>query len=127
MTEYITVADMDALGNATWDALDTADKARAVAQANAWLSAQSLREWDEQPEAVTQAAQQLALLAGEGRLYADASTGTIKRERVKAGSVESETEYEEGGVTVPGVIAYVNDLLKPWLRRGGAVRMLAKV
>ena len=124
---FITTAEMDALANATWDALTAEAKERAVAQANAWLGAKRFISWDTQPPPVTIAAQDLALLAAEGKLYADASTGSIKREKVRAGPVETETEFEEGGVTVPGVIAYVNDLLRPFLRSGGTVQMLSKV
>ena len=116
---FITTAEMDALGNAEWDALTTAEKDRAVAQANAWLGTKSFVEWETQPPPVTVAAQELALLAGEGRLYADATTGTISRKKVKAGSVETETAYEGGGTSTPGAIAYAEALIRPFLSGGG--------
>ena len=116
---FITTAEMDALGLAAWDALDAAEKDRAVAQANAWLGTKSFVAWDDQPPPVTVAAQELALLAGEGRLYTDATTGTIARKRVKAGSVETETAYEGGGTSTPGAIAYAEALIRPFLSGGG--------
>src|SRR5690554_1262441 len=123
MTEYITVDAMDALGDTEWDVLDASAKTRAVAQANAYLNALSFVAWVDQPEPVTLAAQELALLAGQGRLYADATTGVISRKRVKAGSVETETAYEGGATATPGAIQYVEALLAPYLRGGGATRI----
>jgi hypothetical protein len=124
---YITVDEMDALGNATWDALDIAAKDRAVAQANAWLAARSFMAWDDQPPPITVAAQELALEAAEGRLYSDATTGTISRKKVRAGSVETETAFEGGATATPGAIQYVEDLIRPYLAGSGAVRILRKL
>jgi len=117
---FITVDEMDALGNATWDALDAAAKDRAVAQANAWLSARSFVAWADQPPPVTVAAQELALEAAEGRLYTSATTGVISRKRVKAGSVETETAFEGGASSVSGAIQYVEDLIRPYLAGAGS-------
>lgn len=127
MTEYVTVADVDAVGNATWDALAAADQSRAVAQANAWLSTQAFVSWETQPDEITAAGVELSLASSEGDLYADASTGIVKRKRVKGGPVETETEYEGGATSTPGRVAYAEALIRPYLASTGATRLLRRL
>lgn len=124
MTIYVTVEDVDlALGDA-W--AEEAAKATAVMQANDWLTSRNIPT-DIDDDRITRAGAYLAKMAATGTLYAD-TRGDVKRKRVKADSVESETEYADGSRAVLGDMAYVNDLLKPWLNPFGAsVRMLKRL
>ncbi len=127
MAEFVTTADVDALGDTEWDALSAADKSRAVAQANAWLSTKHFRTWETQPEPVTAAGVELALASSEGDLYADATTGAVSRKRVKAGSVETETAYEGGATSQPGRLTYAVALIRPYLASTGSTRLLTRL
>ena len=120
---YITVEQVDSLLGSEW--ADPAAKTLAVQQANDWLTAKGVPV-DVDDDRITRAGAYLAKMAAAGTLYAD-TRGDVKRKRVKAGSVESETEYADGSRAVLGDMAYVNDLLKPWLNPFGAsVRMLKR-
>ena len=112
MTDYITVADVDAELPAGWEG--DGDKAEAVMQANAWLTARGVLAGDPVESGIVKAGSLLAREAANGRLYADTS-GDVKRKRVKADTVESETEYQDGSRSRSGVIALVMDMLQPYL------------
>ncbi|OBX36982.1 hypothetical protein A8U91_01330 [Halomonas elongata] len=51
----------------------------------------------------------------------------MKREMVKADTVEVETEFMDGSRPTVGALSYVRDLLRPWLSPfGGSVSMLKR-
>lgn len=114
MNDYITVAIVDDLLGSGWQG--DGDATQAVLEANVWLSARNLPN-DPTPDAVKRAGALLAREAANERLYVD-STGSVKRESVKAGSVESETEYVSGNNPKSGTMRLVLDLLRPWLGSG---------
>lgn len=116
MTDYITVADVDQILGASW--ADEADKAAAVLQANAWMTARSVVAGDPVEDAIKTAGAYLAQEAAAGNLYAD-TQGDIKRTRVKADTVESETEYQDGARARSGNLSFVFDLLRPYFPVGG--------
>lgn len=121
---YITVEQVDSLLGSEW--ADPAAKPLAVQQANDWLTAKGVPV-DADDDRITRAGAYLAKMAAAGTLYAD-TRGDVKRKRVKADSVESETEYADGSRAALGDMAYVTDLLKPWLNPFGAsVRMLKRL
>ncbi|MCP1316367.1 hypothetical protein [Halomonas sp. 707B3] len=124
MTIYVTVEDVDlALGDA-W--AQEAAKPSAVMQANDWLTSRNIPA-DIDDDRIVRAGAYLAKMAAAGTLYAD-TRGDVKRKRVKADSVESETEYADGSRAVLGDMAYVTDLLKPWLNPfGSRVRVLSRL
>lgn len=117
MTTYVTVADVDALLPAGWEG--DGDKDRAVLSANTWLTARNVPNDDPLPDAIKQAGALLAQEAANGRLYAD-SQGGIKRKAVKAGSVESETEYQDNAYAKSGALKQIGDLLRPYLSGAGS-------
>lgn len=117
----ITQSDVDTILGAGWEG--DGDPALSVQQANDWLTARSIPESDD--ERITRAGAYLARMAAQGALYAD-SDGIVSRSRVKADTVEVEEEYRTGSQAIVGDMAYVRDLLKPWLV-SGAVRMLRKL
>ena len=124
MTDYVTVQQVDDLLGLGWEG--DSDDARAVLEANAYLSALTFKSWETQPDAVTRAGAELARMSAQGKLYSDADPD-VKRKMVKAGSVESETEYQDGSVATVGAMALVNDLLKPYLLNVGAVRLMQRL
>lgn len=120
MATYITVADVDAILGAAWTTEDK--KARAVMQANAYLTSLSLSgvDMDAIPEEVKQAGAELSKAAADGALYQQQSSGSLEAKTVKAGSVttsktfgtidSSSTKAQAEG------IQFALALLNPWLR-----------
>lgn len=115
MNEYITKADVDTLLGAGWEG--TGDATQAVLEANIWLTAKGMPVNDPVDDAIQRAGAYLAREAANDRLYTDA-TGSVKRKRVKADSVESEKEYTSGDNRRSGALRLVYDLLRPWLGSG---------
>lgn len=73
---------------------------------------------DSIPQAIINAQFELAYLIHEGLdPFATVSGGAIKREFAKAGPVETETEYMDGGRELPRLVA-VEGLLKPYVVSG---------
>lgn len=120
MATYITVADVDAILGAAWTTEDK--KARAVMQANAYLTSLNLSgvDMDAIPEEIKQAGAELAKCAADGVLYQQQSSGSLEAKTVKAGSVttsktfgtidSSSTKAQADG------IQFALALLNPWLR-----------
>lgn len=120
MATYITVADVDAILGEAWTTEDK--KARAVMQANAYLTSLNLSGvgMDAIPAEVKQAGAELAKSAADGALYQQQSSGSLEAKTVKAGSVttsktfgtidSSSTKAQADG------IQFALALLNPWLR-----------
>lgn len=119
MTEYVTAADVESVLGAGWEG--TGDAATAVLEANTWMTARGVSESDS--DSITTAGAYLAQMAAQGVLYADRQAA-IKRKRVKADTVESETEYQDGAVASTGKLRLVMDLLRPYLPAGGAANFV---
>lgn len=124
MTEYITVAQVDQLLGTGWEG--SGDKSLAVEQANAYLNTLAFKAWEAQPDSVTRAGAELAKEAAAGRLYED-SEGALKRKRVKADTVESEKEYQDGAQARSGALQFIDALLSPWLIKRTATAILARL
>lgn len=121
---FVTVAQVDEILGSDW--AEAAAKPLAVQMANDWLRSKGIPA-DVDDERIVRAGAYLAKMAAAGTLYAD-SRGDVKRKRVKADTVESETEYMDGSRAVAGDMSYVSDLLKPWLNPfGSRVRILARL
>lgn len=116
MTTYITVGDVDATLPPGWEG--DGDKDRAVLEANTWLTSRGVASPTPTPDAVIQAGAALAKAAASGELYGDVEPA-LKRKRVKADTVESEKEWQDGAKARPGYLALVADLLRPYLPSGG--------
>lgn len=123
---YITEQDVEDVLGAGWEG--SGDPALAVQQANDWLTSKGIPLPDDtdDPDRIKRAGAYLAKQAASGTLYAD-TRGDIKRKRVKAGTVESETEYQDYTRAKSGDMAYVEDLLKPWLAPLGSVTLLRRL
>ena len=123
---HITQSDVDTILGAGWEG--DGDPVLAVQQANDWLSSRSipLPADTDDPDRIKRAGAYLAKQAAAGTLYAD-TQGAVKRKRVKAGDVESETELQDGSRAIAGDMRYVEDLLRPYLRPFGSVSILKRL
>tara|TARA_R110000851_G_scaffold33896_4_gene90405 strand:+ start:10010 stop:10384 length:375 start_codon:yes stop_codon:yes gene_type:complete len=117
MTTYITRADVDSILGAGWEG--AGDATRAVLEANVWMTAKGVKASDPVESDIVQAGAYLAQMAALNTLYADVDP-IVKRERVKADTVESETEYMDGSTLSNGRLRLINDLLRPYLPGGGS-------
>lgn len=116
MNDYITVTDVDDVLGDGWEG--TADPDRAVLEANAWMTARGVYYDDPVEGDIITAGAYVAELAAEDLLYADIDPA-LKRKRVKADTVESETEYQDGAASVSGRMRFINDLLSQYMAGGG--------
>lgn len=118
MATYITVADVDAILGSDWATEDK--KARAVMQANAYLTSLNLVgvDMDAVPDEVKQAGAELAKVASEGKLYQQKTEGSLEAKTVKAGSVTTSKTFAsmDGSkiIAQPGDVQFALALLSPW-------------
>ena len=118
MATYITVADVDAILGTNWTTEDK--KARAVLQANAYLTTLNLVgvDMDVVPEEVKQAGAELAKVAAEGKLYQQRTEGSLETKTVKAGSVTTSKTFASLDsskiIAQPGDVQFALALLTPW-------------
>lgn len=119
MATYITVADVDAILGATWTTEDK--KARAVMQANAYLTSLKLVgiDMDAIPEDVKLAGAELAQTAALGKLYQQTTEGALEAKTVKAGSVTTSktfASFDSSKTTaLPDGVQLALALLNPWM------------
>ncbi|WP_313003459.1 DnaT-like ssDNA-binding protein [Pseudomonas sp.] len=118
MATYITVADVDTILGASWAPDDK--KARAVLQANAYLTSLNLVgiDMDAIPEEVKQAGAELAVVASEGKLYQQQTEGSLEAKTVKAGSVTTSKTFASidtsKSTALPDGVQFALGLLAPW-------------
>ncbi|GKQ44380.1 protein singed [Pseudomonas syringae] len=118
MATYITVADVDAALGASW--APEGQKARAVMQANAYMTSLSLADVDMKaiPEEVVQAGVELAQVAASGKLYQQQTEGSIASKTVKAGSVSTSKTFASidtsKSTSLPDGLQFALALLAPW-------------
>ena len=118
MATYITVADVDAILGPSWAPDDK--KARAVLQANAYLTSLNLTgiDMDAIPDEVKQAGAELAVVASEGKLYQQHTEGSLEAKTVKAGSVTTSKTFASidtsKSTALPDGVQFALGLLAPW-------------
>lgn len=118
MTTYITVADVDELLGADWTTPEK--KARAVMQANAYLTALNLQGIiGATPDDVKQAGALLASAAAAGVLYRQQTeSGALTSKTVDADGVRVTKSYASSQSTsntlLPADVQLALALLKPW-------------
>lgn len=124
MTDFITVADVDALLGPGW--AGTGDAVLAVTMANAWLTAKITRPVpDPVPSEIKLAGAQVAKEAAAGLLYAAIETGVLSKS-VEADGVSSSKTYSATARKLTAGEAFAEALLTPWTRRQ-AVQMLKRI
>lgn len=118
MATYITVADVDAILGTNWAPDDK--KARAVLQANAYLTSLNLVGVDMTaiPDEVKQAGAELAVVASQGKLYQQQTEGSLEAKTVKAGSVSTSRTFasidSSKSTSLPDGVQFALGLLQPW-------------
>lgn len=123
MTDFITVADVDALLGSGW--AGTGDPVQSVMQANAWLTSKIKRPVPpETPSEIKQAGAQVAKVASTGDLYKATERETVS-ETVSATSGTSVSEtYVQGSVALSGEENFALALLSPWIKGGNSISMV---
>jgi len=111
---YVTIDSVTQSLGLDW--AGSGDANLAVTQANAWLRAKPLRQFEVIPEDVLLAGAYAAQLAAKGELYKDRADGVVKSERVKADTVEVQTEQGKSSTML-----FIDDLLSPYLLKGFAI------
>ncbi|MDD1966186.1 hypothetical protein NPS29_12725 [Pseudomonas putida] len=125
MTDFITVADVDAQFGPDW--AGTGDAVLAVAMANAWLTAKINRPVaDPTPDAIKLAGAQVAKEAAAGNLYKATQKEVLsKTVSAQSGTSISKT-YAEGSTDLSAGENFALALLAPWVKRSGTI-MLKRV
>ncbi len=119
---FITTTDVDTILGSAWTTEDK--KALAVNQANVWLSTKSFCSGitPTVDDAIKQAGANLALLSSQNLLYVSRSDGIVTEKSVKADTVAVTKKYAEGSETGKSAdMMFIDDLLRPFLCKGGAV------
>ena len=119
---FITTTDVDTILGSTWTTEDK--KALAVNQANVWLSTKSFCSGitPTVDDAIKQAGANLALLSSQNLLYVSRSDGVVAESTVKADTVQVTEKYVAGYEQGKSAeMMFIDDLLRPFLCRGGAV------
>lgn len=118
---FITTAEVDSILGIGWATEDK--KAAAVNQANVWLSTKEFcRGLDPIDDAIKQAGANLALLSSQNLLYVTRTDGIVTEKSVKADTVAVTKKYAEGSETGKSAeMVFIDDLLLPFLCKGGAV------
>ncbi|MDU4288334.1 MAG: protein singed [Mixta calida] len=127
MATYITVADVDELLGADWAPAEK--KAKAVLQANAYLTALNLQGIiDATPDDVKMAGAYLALTAATGMLYRQQTeSGALSSKMVDADGVKVSKTYASGQTSstslLPDNVQLALALLQPWRSNPFAFRV----
>ena len=119
---FITTTDVDTILGSAWTTEDK--KALAVNQANVWLSTKNFCSGltPTVDDAIKQAGANLALLSSQNLLYVSRSDGIVTEKSVKADTVAGTKKYAEGSETGKSAeMMFIDDLLRPFLCKGGAV------
>jgi hypothetical protein len=125
MTDFITVADVDAQLGPNW--AGTGDAVLAVAMANAWLTAKIQRVVpDPVPTEIKAAGAQVAKEAAAGNLYKSTQREVLsKTVSAQSGTSVSKT-YASGSTDLSAGENFALALVAPWIKRSG-VMMLKRI
>lgn len=123
MTDFITVADVDALLGSGWAGVG--DPVMSVMQANAWLTSKIKRPVPaEVPAEIKQAGAQAAKVASTGGLYKSTERETVS-EMVSATSGTSVSEtYVQGSVALSAGENFALALISPWTIGNNSIPMV---
>ena len=102
-----------------FDALSSSDKADYLQKAEAYLIARNVKPYEDEtlvPKALKTASYEIIKAIMKGELY-QGQEQALKRKKVKADTVESEKEYQEGSLKLNSTEQYILDLIKPFTKR----------
>lgn len=121
MTEYITVADVDAKLGPAWTTADK--KASAVMMANVWLTGKSLPGLDPIPDEWIQAGAEIAREAAAGKVYGQTETGLLSKS-VSADTVSSAKTFAANHKVMSAGETFALALLAPWLGNSSMIKLV---
>ncbi|WP_064193610.1 hypothetical protein, partial [Acinetobacter baumannii] len=102
-----------------FDALSASDKAQYLQMAEAYLLARNVKPYEDAtqvPEPLKMASYQIIKGIIKGDLY-QGQEQALKRKKVKADTVETEKEYQDGSVKLSAIEQFILDLIKPYSKR----------
>ncbi|MCZ2968113.1 hypothetical protein NYY93_13715 [Acinetobacter baumannii] len=100
-------------------ALSEGDKAQYLQMAEAYLLARNVKPYEDAtqvPEPLKTASYQIITGIMKGDLY-QGQEQALKRKKVKADTVETEKEYQDGSVKLSAIEQFILDLIKPYSKR----------
>ncbi|KRI61192.1 hypothetical protein APC62_09820 [Acinetobacter pittii] len=104
---------------AGFDALSASDKADYLEKSEAYLLARNVKPYEDTtivPKALKSASFEVIKGIMKGELY-QGQEQVLKRKKVKADTVETEKEYQDGSVKLSATEQYILDLIKPYCKR----------
>jgi len=104
---------------AGFDALSASDKADYLEKSEAYLLARNVKPYEDViavPQALKSASYEVIKGIMKGEIY-QGQEQTLKRKKVKADTVETEKEYQEGSVKLSASEQFILDLIKPYCKR----------
>lgn len=118
---YVTIESVTTQLGPNWQG--DGDANLAVTQANAWLRAKPLRQFEDIPEDVLLAGAYAAQLAAKGELYKDTKEGVVASKTVSAqsGTSVSKTYVAGKEERKSSTMLFIDDLLTPYLSKGFAI------
>ena len=104
---------------AGFDALSASDKADYLQMSEAYLLARNVKPYEDTatvPQTLKTASFQIIKGIMKGELY-QGQEQALKRKKVKADTVETEKEYQDGSVKLTATEQFILDLIKPYCKR----------
>ncbi|WP_227063299.1 hypothetical protein [Acinetobacter pittii] len=104
---------------AGFDALSASDKADYLEKSEAYLLARNVKPCEDVtavPKALKTASYEVIKGIMKGDLY-QGQEQALKRKKVKADTVETEKEYQDGSVKLSAIEQFILDLIKPYCKR----------
>lgn len=125
MTDFITVADVDASLGPGW--AGTGDPVLSVTMANAWLTAKIQRVVpDPVPTEIKTAGSQVAKEAAAGNLYKATQKEVLSKTVSAQSGTSTSNTYAAGSTDLSAGENFALALLVPWTKRSG-VMMLKRI
>ncbi|UYF76633.1 hypothetical protein LSO58_07095 [Acinetobacter ursingii] len=123
------ITEQEALDNVEgFSALSISDKAQYLQMSEAYLIARNVKPYNDVtkvPQPLKTASYQIIKGIIKGELY-QGQEQTLKRKKVKADTVETEKEYQDGSVKLNATEQYILDLIKPYAKRT-SVQLLKRI
>lgn len=104
---------------AGFDALSASDKADYLEKSEAYLLARNVKPYEDTtivPKALKSASFEVIKGIMKGELY-QGQEQVLKRKKVKADTVETEKEYQDGSIKLSASEQFILDLIKPYCKR----------
>ena len=102
-----------------FDALSASDKAQYLQMSEAYLLARNVKPYEdvtEVPRPLKSASYQVIKGIMKGEIY-QGQEQALKRKKVKADTVETEKEYQDGSVKLSAIEQFILDLIRPYCKR----------